>query len=74
MESASPTTPWDEVDEVVAEVPEVRNSGTSATTSLLPENVRSKALTRVLAFLGEAGSASNEVIWTSSYNSPIANI
>jgi hypothetical protein len=60
--SASDTTPWDEVPEVAYEVPEVRNSNTSSNTFLLPESVRSAALTRILALLREAGSASDEVI------------
>lgn len=62
VRSASDTTPWDEVPEVTSEVPEVRISNTSKNTSLLPEDVRSKALTKILALLGEAGSASDEVI------------
>ncbi|MCC3405200.1 MAG: ATP-binding protein [Microcoleus sp. PH2017_10_PVI_O_A] len=61
-EVTSNTTPWDEVPKVRSEAPEVRNSSTSGTTSLLPEDVRSKALTRILVLLGEAGSASPEVL------------
>jgi hypothetical protein len=61
-EVTSDTTPWDEVDEVRSEVPEVRNINASGCTSPLPEDVRSKALTRILTLLAEVGSTSNEVI------------
>ncbi len=61
-EVASPTTPWDEASEAPSKVPEVRILNTSAITSLIPEDARSKALARILTLLGEAGSASDEVI------------
>lgn len=62
VEVTSNTTPWDEVPEVVSEIPEVRKSNTSGFTSLLPEDVRSEALTRIIALLQKAGSTSSEVI------------
>ncbi len=58
VEVTSTTTPWDEATEVL----EARNSSTSAITSIVPEDVRSKALTRILTLLSEVGSASDEVI------------
>lgn len=70
VKSTSDTTPWDEVPEVRSEVnPEVRkvpyrkdSSGFSSDISILPEDVRSTALSNILRFLSEAGSASEEVI------------
>lgn len=67
-EVTSPAPPWDEAPEVISEVPEVQYSSTFAITSLLPEDIRSKALTRILTLLGEAGSASDEVINLMSTN------
>ena len=70
VESTSDTTPWDEVPKVRSEVnPEVRevphckeSSGSSGDTSILPEDVRSTALSNILRLLSEVGSASDEVI------------
>lgn len=61
-EVTSETTPINEGQKVTSEVAEVHNSNTSSNTLILPEDVRSKALTRVLTLLNEAGSASDEVI------------
>lgn len=55
-------TPWDDVPEVIPEAPQVRNSNASANTSLLPEDVRSTALTRIIKLLSDARSPSDEVI------------
>ncbi|MEG4251093.1 hypothetical protein [Microcoleus sp. Pol10D4] len=70
VENTSDTTPWDEVPEVrsevepeVREVPRCKESGDfSSNTSILPEDVRSTALSNILRLLSEVGSASDEVI------------
>lgn len=68
VEVTSETAPWDEAPEVLPEVPEVRNSRASSFTTVLPEDVRSKALTRILSFLQEVGSPSERVIEIISTN------
>ena len=70
VKNTSGTTLWDEVPEVrsevkpeVREVPHCKESGdSSSNTSILPEDVRSTALSNILRLLSEAGSASDEVI------------
>ena len=68
VEVTSEATPWDEVPELLPEVLEVRNSKASSSTTVLPEDVRSKALTRILSLLQEVGSPSERVIELISAN------
>lgn len=68
VEVTSETVPWDKVPEVLHEVLEVRNSNASSFTTVLPEDVRSKALTRILSLLQEVGSSSERVIELISTN------
>jgi hypothetical protein len=66
VEVTSDATPWDDAPEVRQEAPEVRDSkgcsDTSEVTSILPEDVRSRALANILRLSPEAKVTSDEVI------------
>jgi hypothetical protein len=66
VEVTSNTTPWDDTPEVHQEASEARNSNACSdnleVASILPEDVRSRALANILRLSPEAKVASDEVI------------